>query len=287
MQDQFDAHYPSLNVQILGLNEAGQEVANNLVTAGRDLPWLQDVDADHNDQSDVWDESWNVEWRDVVILDTTNTRVAVYNLTTNDLANSANYAALRLLVITAAAANRTAATPWQQRIEPLDVNNDSFISPVDALLVINKLNAEGARQLTAADQGQNYYDSSGDGYLSPIDALRVISHLNRLNRPAALSATVADEAAGEGLTRLSAFAMSAPSTARLPTDEPPDWPSAGGATSLRAAAVDAALQAPRIVPPPDRLSPVTTRAGSREGDEQQEWLAWADLEFGPLPSAVV
>lgn len=46
---------------------------------------------------------WSVTWRDVVILDTANRRVAVYNLTTHNLADTADYAELRALLLEVAA----------------------------------------------------------------------------------------------------------------------------------------------------------------------------------------
>ena len=60
------------------------------------MPWLQDVPA-----VDVW-STWAVTYRDVIILDEDNVVVGVYNLTTNDLAVPANYAALRDMLISAA-----------------------------------------------------------------------------------------------------------------------------------------------------------------------------------------
>ena len=69
---------------------------------------------------------------------------------------------------------------------PLDVNNDSFISPIDALLVINQLNAmargDGSALRGAATDDEVFLDTSGDGFLSPLDALLVANHLNGLSR---------------------------------------------------------------------------------------------------------
>ena len=53
-----------------------------------DLPLLQDTASD-----DVW-SSWDVTFRDVVILDESNECYAIYNLTTNDLRDSDNMDAL-------------------------------------------------------------------------------------------------------------------------------------------------------------------------------------------------
>ncbi|MCA9169979.1 MAG: hypothetical protein KDB23_20025, partial [Planctomycetales bacterium] len=54
--------------------------------------------------------------------------------------------------------------------EPLDVNHDGLVSPLDALLVINALNA--------ASSSDNSLDTNGDGMITAIDALLVINRLN-------------------------------------------------------------------------------------------------------------
>jgi hypothetical protein len=82
---------------------------------------------------------------------------------------------------------------------PEDVNNDRYVSPIDALLIINELNTGGSRALMGGlvppgtvpddgehegegeggnDPGQAYYDVNNDGYVSPIDSLLVINALN-------------------------------------------------------------------------------------------------------------
>lgn len=63
---------------------------------------------------------------------------------------------------------------------PLDVNNDGYVSAIDALLVINHLNGTG---LNSGGEGENppgrfYPDTSGDDRVSAMDALLVINHLN-------------------------------------------------------------------------------------------------------------
>jgi hypothetical protein len=52
----------------------------------------------------------------------------------------------------------------------VDVNNDDVVTPVDALIVINRLNG-------ASLPVGFYADTSNDGIISPIDALLVINHL--------------------------------------------------------------------------------------------------------------
>ena len=80
------------------------------------------------------------------------------------------------------------ASPWQNPIEALDINHDSFISPIDALLPINLMNQSGSSQMRTVgappiladmmtDVESYYVDANGDGYLSPADALGVINVL--------------------------------------------------------------------------------------------------------------
>ncbi len=70
-------------------------------------------------------------------------------------------------------------TNWNN---PLDVNNDGFVSPIDVLGVVNALNSGGAGPLTSGGgEGETkmFVDTSADGVLSPLDALLVINWLNK------------------------------------------------------------------------------------------------------------
>lgn len=84
-------------VQFLGVNETGHESGNMSVTNGRVLPWLQDTA-----EQQVW-KTWAITFRDVVVLDAENRPIAVYNVTTHNLADVANYAALKQILLDAAA----------------------------------------------------------------------------------------------------------------------------------------------------------------------------------------
>lgn len=84
------------NLQILGINQVGQESGNALACDGRDLPWLQETLAEG-----VW-IPWEANWRDVVILDRSNRKIAVFNLFDHNLANAAHYDSLRTLLLEAA-----------------------------------------------------------------------------------------------------------------------------------------------------------------------------------------
>ncbi|WP_158222753.1 FG-GAP-like repeat-containing protein [Rhodopirellula sp. MGV] len=78
--------------------------------------------------------------------------------------------------------------PWQNPLEPSDVNGDGRVSPLDALMVINAIGRgsylhTGTSQLvspsTLAAWPNVYVDQNGDGQMSPIDALRVINQIAR------------------------------------------------------------------------------------------------------------
>ena len=68
------------------------------------------------------------------------------------------------------------ASPWQNQEDPSDVNRDGSTTPIDALLVVNQINASSP--LPAAPVSL-FVDVNGDGQVSPIDALEVINGLNQ------------------------------------------------------------------------------------------------------------
>ncbi len=83
-------------MQILGVNRDDLADGNPGMVAGRTLPWLQDTTS-----QDVWD-SWKVTWRDVVVLDSRNVKLTVYNLTDHDLEDSTAFNTLKQILLTAA-----------------------------------------------------------------------------------------------------------------------------------------------------------------------------------------
>ena len=74
---------------------------------------------------------------------------------------------------------RWLAVDWRNPVDAVDVDGDGFVVPLDALVVINDINANGARALPAVrTAGANYLDTSGDQFLAPQDALIVINYIN-------------------------------------------------------------------------------------------------------------
>lgn len=177
LQKDLDAAYPVLRIQLVGINAKGQEAANEATTEGRELPWLQDVDANQDGLGDAA-ALWSPSYRHVYVLDQDNVQVAAFDVDAKDLNQAENYAALRALLVDAA---MTSQRPWRNADNPLDVNDDDAVEPIDALNIINKLNTEGPHKLPppqAGDPPLRYYDCNGDGDVGPIDALNIINHLN-------------------------------------------------------------------------------------------------------------
>lgn len=126
-------------------------------------------------------------------------RAPAGTLTTKDATDDAvdsdaDAASLRtdVLLVSSARRNidiglRDPDSPWRHPIEPLDVSNDAFISPVDILQIVNELNAPafsdpGNGQLPTQPLMTRlpspFLDVNGDGFATPVDALIGINFLN-------------------------------------------------------------------------------------------------------------
>jgi hypothetical protein len=95
----------------------------------------------------------------------------------------------------------------------MDVNDDTSISPLDALLVINELNGSTLAARAEGESSALYLDVSADGSVSPLDALLVINELNRINDAQANDAPLAALAAA-----LDTSAMPDKDTDKAPID---------------------------------------------------------------------
>jgi Dockerin type I domain len=65
--------------------------------------------------------------------------------------------------------------------DPHDVNDDGFVSAVDALLIINQINAFGDSPIEiirSQSSGTIYFDVVADNFIAASDALDVINFLN-------------------------------------------------------------------------------------------------------------
>jgi hypothetical protein len=219
-----DRNLPSSDVTILGINEFGQDAfggvpnAANLEAAnGRDIPLLQDTDDNQDGESDTWASAASFRgitsaqlYRDVWVVDSDGAlQDSTTNLTSStqneSLELQENYNALRAKIISVATAGREQdpAIPWQNAKEPLDVNNDGFVSAVgDVLPLISWFNTQGLGALpTPSAEITNYLDVTGNNSALASDAFAIIRHINLS------SITNMDEAAAEPSPAAAAAAL--------------------------------------------------------------------------------
>ncbi len=83
---------------------------------------------------------------------------------------------LRRLAFESLENRKLLATDVHNFISPMDTNDDGRITGLDALQIINQLNAQG--QPAARSPGGGFWDVNGDGRLTALDALMVINRLN-------------------------------------------------------------------------------------------------------------
>lgn len=72
----------------------------------------------------------------------------------------------------------TPTNRFHNPINSLDVDDDGVVTPRDALIVINQLNAQGPSSIDALDEAM-YVDTTDDGWVTARDVLEVINYLNR------------------------------------------------------------------------------------------------------------
>jgi hypothetical protein len=88
----------------------------------------------------------------------------------------------------------TGAISWQNPIQPTDVNGDGYVTPQDALVLINYINAHSGNSSLPNDLPSPYYDVDGNGLITAADVLVVI---NRLNQATASPSSPGGSAGGE------------------------------------------------------------------------------------------
>ena len=74
--------------------------------------------------------------------------------------------------------------PWHNGRLPMDVNDDGFTAPNDAITGVSSLNRDGARILpTPREEGvaAPFYDVNRDGSLAPNDVITIVNQMNSAN----------------------------------------------------------------------------------------------------------
>ena len=78
--------------------------------------------------------------------------------------------------------------------QPLDTNQDGFVSPTDVVMVFHAINRAATDDVNglAVEDGTEALDVNGDDHISPVDALLIIRHLNEPVTVAAAAASVVE-----------------------------------------------------------------------------------------------
>ena len=69
--------------------------------------------------------------------------------------------------------------PWQNPHNQYDVNDDGKVTPIDVLILVNRLNTTGAGPLDPDNADPPpFLDVNGDGFIAPSDANDVVTYIN-------------------------------------------------------------------------------------------------------------
>lgn len=60
----------------------------------------------------------------------------------------------------------------------LDTDGDGVVSPLDVLIIINRINSGASDAISVPRTDSYFYDANGDGFASPLDALIVVNYIN-------------------------------------------------------------------------------------------------------------
>lgn len=111
-------------------------------------------------------------------------------------------------------------TARQNGVNPYDVNGDGYVSPIDALGVINTLNRMSRQGQGESNAGsQLFADVNGDDRITPVDALDVINYLSRNRGGVGAQGEAAPMVAGGASgVRLATDPFDPPETLGAPTE---------------------------------------------------------------------
>ncbi|HPM79397.1 MAG TPA: dockerin type I domain-containing protein, partial [Candidatus Anammoximicrobium sp.] len=158
---------------------------------------------------------------------------------------------------------------WTNPVNPLDVNSEGIVSPLDALETINYINIRVGQTEIPAQQfyPPRFFDVTEDGAITPADVLLVVNYLN--GPPGGFGegeSRTLMEGMVERLRFLPAVLDAAAPRSESPTFDHPAQPTA-------------AFQDTGLVPNAERSSPVVERDSPRVLDRPDPWLEDPDL-FG-------
>ena len=185
-----DQDYPEFEIDISGINAGGGEDQPLRFSARSSdanvvwHPWVKHSVIDGTGSFDLWPLLH--KHGDAVITVSLEDGGLDRNLSTPD----DNLIYTRELEVSVTKPNE-----WRNDLDPKDANADGYVSPLDALIVISRLNLRNDLELPdRRPQDEPRLDTDGDGVLSPSDAIRVINYLNGDSDSLVLEVVPTDEA---------------------------------------------------------------------------------------------
>jgi len=186
------AQIQAFDIQVANTNDAPTSIHLSRASVFDDLPgaWIAQVtvtDPDANDSHilTVDDPRFTINAGHLYLqaghlLDRASEPAVTLRITATDTgAPPRSFAAAFVLIVAARPVSWDHAYNW--KLSPFDVNADGQVTPLDAVLIINELNATGPRSLPKLTPGTLhplFLDVSADDALGPLDALLIINELN-------------------------------------------------------------------------------------------------------------
>ena len=163
------------------------------------------------------------------------------------------------------------ASLYQNPTNRFDVNNDSFVSPIDVLLVINLLNSQGASiPVEQLPPPPPFYDVNGNGFIDATDVLSLIDFINSSGNSG--SGEGPDEAL-KSTSRLAIGLLAAPEPRVV--EQAVLFNTAGNQANAWAA----------MTREPDFYGPAIFPIESQEDESLEFWASLADRQSDKEPSA--
>ena len=133
-----------------------------------------------------------------------------------------------------------------------DVNDDGFVSPIDALILVNLVNQGNGGSLSgggngAGGEGENsdgggyYVDVNSDGFLSPLDILWVVNELNKGSGGGGEGESSAAPLLDAPATKFESVVVPASITRNVLQSNWMSAPAAGASSSVSSSSVDSYL----------------------------------------------
>ncbi len=159
-----------------------------------------------------------------------------------------------------------------------DVNDDGFVTALDALLIINRLardtDGDGRIPVVDTDRGPFFFDVSGDQTISALDAVRVINRLGQINNRPTLegefTVSMAPGVAELQTTDGSVSTVVGVNVLQTPVSRDDVWDEWAGEDSLNSVAVPNKLVGASAAATATVADPIDLIVGQQDDDDEAD-----------------